>query len=380
VTRSQCASGQVRAYTHSVPRKSTSAWTETIDLVVLVQPSRSISDDHWEEIDASHIEVWEKADSLFKSYAYDSEKRSVRIEFDWKPIVRRLRQHLSVMRRIHAPDIADKYRAYSEIKFPRRPVRVNCTVTVTRKKDKKASAAHVALFDTESFLYDMFLILNLAAPGCCSFWSATLKERQTHPSWAEHPLSLSEYSFDLAFLGSYEGKWPAPRLLDLEEVHTWYRSVRSGLNQIPENRAQKVLFALMHIAKAELSLATIIWLFYALETLYDTQPGENRRALTHRIGLVLSPDDKQKAYLKKELRDLYDIRSGFAHGGREIAHPMNNEAVDERVSDEYRKLMDASEFGFTVVLTSIQHLIEKGISDFTFQEALVDDRDRTATR
>jgi len=130
-----------------------------------------------------------------------------------------------------------------------------------------------------------------------------------------------------------------------------------------------------HIAKTDLSLATIIWQFYALETLYDTQPGENRRALTHRIGLVLSPDDKQRAYLKKELRDLYDIRSGFAHGGREVAHPMNNEAVDQRVSEEYRKLMDASEFGFAVVLTSIQRLIGRGSSDFTFQEALVDPAD-----
>jgi hypothetical protein len=362
----------VRAYTRRMPGKSTSPRTETIELVLLMQPSRSISDAHWEEIDAAHIEVWKKAASLFKSCTYDSEKRSVQIEFDWKPVVRRLRQHFSVMQRIHRPDIKDKYREYSEMKFPRRPVRVNCAVTVTPKKDKKANAAHVALFCTESFLYDMFLMLNLAAPGCCSLGSAVLQERQARPTWAGHSLSLSEYSFDLAFLGGYEGKWPAPKKLDLEKVHTWYRSVRSGLNQMPENRAQKVLFALMHIAKSDLSLATVIWLFYALETLYDTQPGENRRALTHRIGLVLSPDDKQRAYLKRELRDLYDIRSGFAHGGREVAHPMNNEAVDERVSDEYRKLMDASEFGFAVVLTSIQSLIERGLPDFTFQEALVD--------
>ena len=183
---------------------------------------------------------------------------------------------------------------------------------------------------------------------------------------------MSEYLFDLAFLGSYEGKWPAPKNLDLDKTIAWYRSVRAGLNQIPENRAQKVLFALMHIAKTDLSLATIIWLFYALETLYDTQPGENRRALAHRIGLVLSPDDKQRAFLKKELRELYDIRSSFAHGGREVAHPMNNEAVDGRVSDEYRTLMNASEFGFAVVLTSIQRLIETGRPSFAFEESLVD--------
>jgi hypothetical protein len=359
-------------YTYRMPSERTSSRTDTIELVVLMQPSRSISDDHWEEIDASHIEVWRRAASFFKSYEYTSTKQSVRIEFDWKPIVRRLRQHFSFMQRIHTAGVADKYRAYTEAKFPRRSVRVSCEVTVTRKKNAMSHANHVALFHTESFLYDMFLILNLAAPGCCSFWKAMLRERQAHPTWAEHALSLSEYPFDLAYLGSYERKWPAPKMLGLEKVLTWYRSVRSGINQIPENRSQKVLFALMHFAKIDLSLNSIIWLFYALETLYDTQPGENRRALASRLGLVLSPDDKQRSYLKRELRDLYDIRSGFAHGGREVAHPMNNEAIDKRVSDEYRKLMEASEFGFSLVLTSIQSLIERGLPDFSFHETLVD--------
>jgi len=46
--------------------------------------------------------------------------------------------------------------------------------------------------------------------------------------------------------------------------------------------------------------------------------------------------------------------------------------VDERVSGEYRKLMDASEVGFAVVLASIQSLIERGLWNFTFQEMLVD--------
>ncbi len=93
----------------------------------------------------------------------------------------------------------------------------------------------------------------------------------------------------------------------------------------------------MHLAKADLSIDTIIWLFYGLETLYDTQPGANRRALINRIGLVLSPDDKQRAFLNKEPTELYNIRSGFAHGGRQVAHPMNNEAIDKRVEREYGK-------------------------------------------
>ena len=87
--------------------------------------------------------------------------------------------------------------------------------------------------------------------------------------------------------------------------------------------------------------------------------------------MVLSPDDKQKAYLKKEFNKLYDIRSGFAHGGREVAHPMNNEVLDKRTEGEYRELTKASEFGFAVLLASIQSLVERGLMEFTFKETLV---------
>jgi Apea-like HEPN len=133
---------------------------------------------------------------------------------------------------------------------------------------------------------------------------------------------------------------------------------------------RKVLFALMHICKADTSLDTIIWLFYALETFYDTQPGENRRALTNRIGMVLLPNDKERSYLKDSLRKLYDIRSGFVHGGREIAHPMNNSVLDNRVEGKFTELMDASEFDFASLLTSVQSAIEGGYRELSFNETM----------
>jgi hypothetical protein len=88
--------------------------------------------------------------------------------------------------------------------------------------------------------------------------------------------------------------------------------------------------------------------------------------------LLLSPNDKQRSYLRDQLRKLYEIRSGFAHGGREIVHPMNNEALDRRAEGKYTELMGASEFGFATLLASIQVAIERGCSEFNFKESLLE--------
>ncbi len=339
--------------------------------MLLMRIGRSISDDNWEEIDAAHITIWEKAKSLFRVFEHKHGTGTIRIEFDWSPVLARLRQHYRIMSQIFDPRV--KKKDEKVLRFPQRPVRVRCTVSVPRDKKAKDALAsvHPALYYAESTLHDLFLILNLAAPGSCSLWRAALRPPRGHARWLGSDLSLSDYPFDNAYMGNYWNNWPAPKILELDKVAQWYRTVRNGINQIPENRAQKVLFALMHICKADAPLDTIIWLFYALETLFDTQPGENRRALTNRIGLILSPNDKQRSYLKDELRKLYDIRSGFAHGGREIAHPMNNEQLDKRVEGKFRELMYASEFGFAVLLTSVQSVIERGCAELSFKETLV---------
>jgi hypothetical protein len=138
---------------------------------------------------------------------------------------------------------------------------------------------------------------------------------------------LSEYNFDLANLDGHEGKWPAPRTLPLDRALSWYKRIRVGVTQVPSNSMEKVLFALMHLARTNVSVNTVVWLFYGLETSFDTRPGENFRTLVNRICLWLAPTDHQKAILKRNLRALYDIRSSFVHGGREVIHPLHNEAA-----------------------------------------------------
>lgn len=344
----------------------TDARPTTLSYVLLVNPMRSISDDHWDEIEANHIHAWREATVLLKSWTYSFDRQAVSVSVDWQPVFNRVSQMYQWHVNLHA---AIARRVEPDLRFPHRPVAVKVGAEID---PEDVESEHIARHVTESFIYDVFLMMNLASAGPCNFYHARLRERLVRRPMRNinSNFGLSEYGFDLANLDGYEGKWPAPRTLPLSRVIDWYKRVRVGASQIPSNRMEKVLFALMHIARTDVSVNTVVWLFYALETFFDTRPGENFRTLVSRIELLLSPTDHQKASLRKNLRALYELRSSFVHGGRDVIHPLHNEAVDSRVNDQYRELMTTTEFGFAVLLASVQEAVFRGWTELTFAESV----------
>ena len=315
---------------------------------------RGITDDGWEEIDAAHIEYWKAASSLLGTRTFDYRGHSVTLEVDWRPILRRHQRHYRVMQQLY--EAAGTPAAYDIAqKFSRTRVKVPAKLTTTFERGRIDEWQHYSLV-FESFLYDTFLMMNIAAPGSCNFYNAALRLK---PSRRSTEISLSEFYFDIAYLNGRQGKWPSPKMIPLETLSQWFFAVRSGVLQIPQNRMEKVLFALLHIAKMDMSPMIVIWLFYALETLFDTKAGENFRVLTERVQLLLSPNEKEAKRLRKNLRAMYDLRSGIVHGGLEVAHPMHNEQLDPVVDEKYARLSAVSEFGFGLLLRAIQMVIEK---------------------
>ena len=181
----------------------------------------------------------------------------------------------------------------------------------------------------------------------------------------------SNYYFEAAFLYSKDHSWPVIENLPLRTVHSWLSSVRAELSMVPSTRMESVIFALLHISQAGASPTAVTWLFYALETFYDTKTGENFRSMVERIRIFLSPDDKQLQNLRKKLRLLYDIRSAFIHGGLRVIHPLNNEILDKSIEEEYSRLSDAIDFGFCLILSSIQEIIKRGWIEPEFREIVV---------
>jgi hypothetical protein len=85
---------------------------------------------------------------------------------------------------------------------------------------------------------------------------------------------------------------------------------------------------------------------------------------------VSTSDDKQFAILKKRLRELYDLRSAFVHGGLEIGHPIHSEVIDNRLDVQYGPLLNANQFGFSLLLSSIQDTIGRHWVEPRFTETL----------
>lgn len=327
---------------------------------------RNLSDVGWEYVDAQHISYWKSAQKTISKRQLEYRNWKITITSKWASIIRRMQYTYKVYEKLFSPIPKDKTKIAKKFKFT--PVTTKIHISAKKnpheKFNDKGEKPPPLDYIAESFCCDFFLIMNIAAPGSCNFGGSTIIGE------SKHKLSLSEFWFDFAYLDGRDGKWPAPEMIPLDDVCRWFFAIRTNVSQIPKNRMEKVLFSILHISASNSSPTTIIWIFYGLETLFDTKAGENFRVLFDRISLLLSPNDKQLSVLRKNLRKIYGLRSALVHGGLEIGHPMQNDALDSDFLDEYYRLTDATSFGFSLLLCSIQEVIKRGWKEPQYDEVL----------
>ena len=194
-----------------------------------------------------------------------------------------------------------------------------------------------------------------------------------NPNQTHRNCSYSAVQFDFAALRAYEAEWPHVGVLEVDAVLAWFDRTRTGFGQLPRSPIERALFAMLNIAAHELSPTTIVWIFYALESLLNTRPGENRSAIERRVAMLLNLSEKQRATLRRGLRGLYDYRSSVVHGGLKIIHPLHNESLDRSIESEYSRMMEVADFGFSVLLACVQELVRRGSTSLNFVEAMMMD-------
>jgi hypothetical protein len=324
--------------------------------------SHSFRDDAWEDADQAYIDYWTSASTILKKFSFRDGRKSITVTADWRPIVRRLERDLVATRKIE--DFISARRSETELttalaKLSDSKIRIRLTVEPIDEAECYA----------EAFIHDVYLMMNIAAPGSLNLYKACLKQDFLDRR-AQHTISLSNMYFAIAWLDRNRNRWPKATRLPLPDVVSWYSKVRTGAYQTPRNRMEKVLFALLHLGTTEDTPATVVWLFNGLETLFGTRPGDNRRALFERAKLLLQPNEKEQRYLRNNLDKLYKIRSSFVHGGMEVVHPMHNELLDPAVEKKWSELSAACEFGFRLLLAALQRTIENGWTAPKFKEVL----------
>ena len=307
-----------------------------------------------EEIKLGDMELLKQAISVISPWHYMHGDTKVIIECDFSPFVEAYKINTESL------NVAELSRTLSveqieSALFPELEFVVKVTLEVNG--DLGRQQWYTSYF-VEQFMHDVFFILNIARPGVCDFLG--LRIDAGRGSITE--LRLSADCFESGFRTLLAGNSIfAPRILPLSSVVYWYKKLNMGVRQRAESGVEKAIFSVLHICcGADADVVWVIWAFHALEAIYGTKVGEGFTNLVERISTLLELDAQGKGMLKKRLREMYDYRSSFVHGGYRVHHPMKNEIMDQSLNEDFTKLLEISQFGFNLVVLSLQALVEKG--------------------
>ncbi|SRR6266851_515103 len=303
------------------------------------------------ENDRSIVELWDSLPPLLLGRTFLHEGCNIVVAMDWTPVRKLLTKQFRTSTR--AP----------------KKIRLLAQVEITSRNEFSKYDWYPEFF-VESYLYDLFIALNLALPGAADFFNVTVET--VGPRQPER-LDLSAFYFETAFRS--RDQWPTLQYIDLRTVSVWFNRVRTGFSQVPDTPVERALFAMLHVCRSNGRPEDIVWLFYAFESLFKTRVGENYSALLERICLLLQPDGAQEKLLRKNMRAMYEFRSAFVHGGLQIIRPMHNERMDKRVDESYGKTVELSQYGTKLLLGCLQRYIQENWRDVRYKTTVepVDD-------
>ncbi|WP_156938155.1 HEPN domain-containing protein [Mesorhizobium sp. WSM3626] len=183
-------------------------------------------------------------------------------------------------------------------------------------------------------------------------------------------ISLTSTIFEVSYLQDISGGLALPSVLSPDDAWRWYFDIRKSPTQVSKDPIEQIFFALFHMARVSDTPTNLVWIFYCLETLFDTKVGENFRVLTERIGIFLELETKGIAIVKKKLRNLYDFRSSLVHGGQPIIHPMHDDILDKEVAEQTSKIIQGLDFGYVLIFSCLQKLARNHWTSLAFTEIM----------
>ena len=166
----------------------------------------------------------------------------------------------------------------------------------------------------ELFFHDVFLLLNLAAPGS---FGGTI-------SVTGGELRVRELSFDPR-LFAYAGPLAT---LPLADVVRWYDGLQLGTQQLAKTGVARALVQLLHLARVpEREEESILRLAIAAD------------------GLVAVPPR------------LLELRDEIVRGVAPVIHPMHDDALDPRVEEATREWIDVADAAAHAVIGALQRMV-----------------------
>jgi hypothetical protein len=319
--------------------------------------------DHGDVLDKGHADIWQVATAHLHTVRRSSQKGVVEFRTDWSAVAKYFQLHYEVF--VESPPTS-KGPAYSRA-IRQRLQRLKA-VTPEILTVECQSTRVVGTDDVLSYIQDVFLILNVAAPGSLNLRDCVLIGREKR---LDTRLELSSEVFESAWIDSVRSEFPGVHALPLESVVTWFEALDLGARQIAENGVAKALYCLLHLGRDwEFEPTALLWISHALEALYGVPNALSFNFLRDRITLFLDPPVNERKRFAKSLREFYDLRNAFVHGGMSTPRPFASELIDPRLNDFFTTQMDARDFGARLVLASVQQMVARNFKQLQFEERL----------
>ncbi len=230
---------------------------------------------HEELMGRSDLDVWKSADKFISSRSYNIRNEQVLLNIDWRAAI----QHVDFWYDVGtSPEkIIDFFNDKIAIPEEIDPVKIDAIIIMPAilKDDKHKDIRYEYLIH---FIHDIYLVMNLASPGCCNLGYSTIST--IDESWSK-TINLSGFIFEKSWHDSLENKWPKVTSFLFDIVFEWFDAFNIGTRSLAESPIHKALFALLHVAHGMGEPASLIWLAHALESLYDTPPNLAYSFLKH---------------------------------------------------------------------------------------------------
>lgn len=304
--------------------------------VHIAAPQR-FSDDHDDVIGPAYQAAWRDASRYASSRTYHHDGAQVTIEMDWSVVARHKIEDVGTFER--------SKRLQQGIEVPTVvAVKGNDVEAVNRITSPSIICYHIA---------NVFLAMNLAAPGCATFRHC----RTADGSPLE--VDLVGTDFELAWIASLEGVEPPISSMPFEQCFKWLAPLEQRFVSVARSRRERVAVSLLQIAGMECSPYSAIWIWYSLETLFRTAPGSVFNQVRDQMCRLMGANRTQATILGNSLRPLYTLRSEFTHGKLPIIHPHSVDPIGTERGAEMDRYADAHNAGVHALLACAQALARR---------------------
>ena len=157
-----------------------------------------ISPDEDIKIQSQDDILWQEITNKLSNYCILYKSLSASVEVSWLPVVKHKKALDEVTNRISDQITTESYDSdffdqFSALYFKKIPLIAKIDIDGALTESEEAFLPKIIL---EKYLYDVFMIANLASPGSCDFLNIEFPRKNGHPE----KLFLSSYFFECMYM------------------------------------------------------------------------------------------------------------------------------------------------------------------------------------